>query len=207
MRTISSKRRETSSIAPPPTAADKPRHPSASDMYAGRARGRPRDPHATANGPSSKKPLLPVGDRSLLERVFDTVAGVVDEFVVVVGYRGDAIRDAIGESYRVISVHYVEQAEALGTAHAVAQVEPSSTTTSSCSTATWSWMHRFPAPLPTPRGQQSRPRRSSILGHTVCSRRPRTVHSPDRREARRPADESRERRLLRVYARGLRVYR
>ena len=70
------------------------------------------------------KPLLPVGDRSLLERVFDTVAGVVDEFVVVVGYRGDAIRDAIGESYRSYPVHYVEQAEALGTAHAVAQVEP-----------------------------------------------------------------------------------
>jgi len=97
--------------------------PSASDMYgvvlaAGRGtRMRP----LTDRRP---KPLLPVGDRSLLERVFDTVAGVVDEFVVVVGYRGDAIRDAIGESYRSYPVHYVEQAEALGTAHAVAQVEP-----------------------------------------------------------------------------------
>ena len=70
------------------------------------------------------KPLLPVGDRSLLERVFDTAADVVGEFVVVTGYRGEAIREAIGESYRGRPVHYVEQAEALGTAHAVAQAEP-----------------------------------------------------------------------------------
>ena len=70
------------------------------------------------------KPLLPVGDRSLLERVFDTARDVVDEFVVVTGYRGEAIREAIGESYRDRPVHYVEQAEALGTAHAVAQAEP-----------------------------------------------------------------------------------
>ena len=70
------------------------------------------------------KPLLPVGDRSLLERVFDTARDVVDEFVVVTGYRGDEIREAIGDSYRDRPVHYVEQAEALGTAHAVAQAAP-----------------------------------------------------------------------------------
>ncbi|GAB3706480.1 bifunctional sugar-1-phosphate nucleotidylyltransferase/acetyltransferase [Halorubrum pallidum] len=70
------------------------------------------------------KPLLPVGDRSLLERVFDTAVDVVDEFVVVTGYRGEAIRETVGEAYRSHPVHYVEQAEALGTAHAVAQAEP-----------------------------------------------------------------------------------
>lgn len=35
------------------------------------------------------KPLLWVGDRSLLEQVFDTAHDVVDEFVVVTGYRSD----------------------------------------------------------------------------------------------------------------------
>ncbi|WP_048078091.1 sugar phosphate nucleotidyltransferase, partial [Halorubrum sp. AJ67] len=70
------------------------------------------------------KPLLPVGNRSLLEQVFEAAREVVDEFVVVTGYRGDAIRESIGESYRDRPVHYVEQAEALGTAHAVAQAEP-----------------------------------------------------------------------------------
>ena len=70
------------------------------------------------------KPLLPVGDRSLLEQVFDTARDVVDEFVVVTGYQGDSVRDGVGESYRDRPVHYVEQAETLGTAHAVAQAEP-----------------------------------------------------------------------------------
>jgi bifunctional UDP-N-acetylglucosamine pyrophosphorylase/glucosamine-1-phosphate N-acetyltransferase len=70
------------------------------------------------------KPLLPVGDRSLLERIFDTAIDVVDEFVVVTGYRGDMIRDAIGNTYRGHPVTYVEQTEAKGTAHAVAQAEP-----------------------------------------------------------------------------------
>ena len=70
------------------------------------------------------KPLLPVGDRSLLEQVFDTAVDVVDEFVVVTGYRGEAIRETLGESYQDHPIHYVEQAEALGTAHAVAQAEP-----------------------------------------------------------------------------------
>jgi bifunctional UDP-N-acetylglucosamine pyrophosphorylase/glucosamine-1-phosphate N-acetyltransferase len=68
--------------------------------------------------------LLPVGDRSLLEQAFDAAAAVVDEFVVVVGYRGDDIQEAIGDSYRGHPIHYVEQEEAKGTAHAVAQVEP-----------------------------------------------------------------------------------
>ena len=70
------------------------------------------------------KPLLPVGDRTLLESVFDTARDVADEFVVVTGYRGEAIRESIGDSYRGLPVHYVEQPEALGTAHAVAQAEP-----------------------------------------------------------------------------------
>jgi len=150
------------------------------------------------------KPLLPVGDRSLLERVFDTVAGVVDEFVVVVGYRGDAIRDAIGESYRVIQSTTSNRRRRWGPLTPSRRSSPSSTTTSSCSTATWSWMHRFPAPLPTPRGQQSRPRRSSILGHTVCSRRPRTVHSPDRRSPTTRRRISRTSAVTRL-RRGLRV--
>ncbi|TKX82279.1 bifunctional sugar-1-phosphate nucleotidylyltransferase/acetyltransferase [Halorubrum sp. SD626R] len=70
------------------------------------------------------KPLLPVGDQSLLEHVFDTAIDVVDEFVVVTGYRGEMIRESIGDAYRDHPVSYIEQAKALGTAHAVAQTEP-----------------------------------------------------------------------------------
>lgn len=70
------------------------------------------------------KPLLPVGDRTLLECVLDAAHDVVDAFVVVTGYRGKQIRDDVGESYRDRPVDYVEQAEPRGTAHAIAQAEP-----------------------------------------------------------------------------------
>jgi NDP-sugar pyrophosphorylase family protein len=46
------------------------------------------------------EPLLPVGDRSLLERVFDAARDVVDEFVVVTGYRGEAIRDGVVDYFK-----------------------------------------------------------------------------------------------------------
>ena len=70
------------------------------------------------------KPLLPVGDRTLLERIFDTALDVVEAFVVVVGYRADDIRATIGDQYRGRPVHYVRQETAKGTAHAVAQAAP-----------------------------------------------------------------------------------
>ena len=67
------------------------------------------------------KPLLPAAGKPLLEHVFNACVDVVDEFVVVVGYRGDAISDAIGDTYRGTPVTYVDQGEAVGTAHAVLQ--------------------------------------------------------------------------------------
>ncbi|WP_096389013.1 bifunctional sugar-1-phosphate nucleotidylyltransferase/acetyltransferase [Halopenitus persicus] len=69
------------------------------------------------------KPLLPVGDRSLLAGVLDACRPVVDEFVIVTGYRGAAIEDAIGDSYAGAPVNYVEQADPAGTAHAVLQAK------------------------------------------------------------------------------------
>ncbi|ESS10841.1 MAG: dTDP-glucose pyrophosphorylase, partial [uncultured archaeon A07HR60] len=69
------------------------------------------------------KPLLPVGQSTLLEQVFEAAFDVVDEFVVVIGYRGSAIQDAVGETYRGRPVTYVTQENPQGTAHAVAQAE------------------------------------------------------------------------------------
>jgi UDP-N-acetylglucosamine diphosphorylase/glucosamine-1-phosphate N-acetyltransferase len=70
------------------------------------------------------KPLLPVGGQSILEGVLDACIPHVDGFVVVVGYRADDVRDAVGDVHAGLPVEYVEQAEQLGTAHAVAQAEP-----------------------------------------------------------------------------------
>lgn len=70
------------------------------------------------------KALVEVGDRPLLEHVFDALSGHADEYVVVVGYLGDRIEDRFGGSYRGTPITYVEQPERLGLADAVRRAEP-----------------------------------------------------------------------------------
>ncbi|WP_232688811.1 bifunctional sugar-1-phosphate nucleotidylyltransferase/acetyltransferase [Halobacterium zhouii] len=66
------------------------------------------------------KPLLPVADRPLAAHGADAaVEAGVDELVVVVGYEGDAVREAFGETYRGVPVTYAVQNEQRGTADAV----------------------------------------------------------------------------------------
>ena len=70
------------------------------------------------------KPLLPVGETTLLERLLGQCHEIVDRIVLVVGYRNAAIEARVGDQYRGTPVVYVEQSERLGTAHALAQAEP-----------------------------------------------------------------------------------
>src|SRR6056297_2869588 len=70
------------------------------------------------------KPLLPIAGTPIVEHVLDTAAPYVDGFVVVVGYRAAQVKRQIGGTHRGIPVTYAEQAEQLGTAHAVAQAQP-----------------------------------------------------------------------------------
>jgi bifunctional UDP-N-acetylglucosamine pyrophosphorylase/glucosamine-1-phosphate N-acetyltransferase len=65
------------------------------------------------------KPMLPVDDRPLLAHVLDACVDHVDEIVLVVGYHADVIREYVGDRYHGTPVEYVEQAEQLGTAHAI----------------------------------------------------------------------------------------
>ena len=67
------------------------------------------------------KPLLPAAGRPLVEHVFDACIDVVDEFVVVIGYRGTDVTDRLGDAYRGTPISYVEQADPAGTAHAIEQ--------------------------------------------------------------------------------------
>ncbi|WP_232702151.1 bifunctional sugar-1-phosphate nucleotidylyltransferase/acetyltransferase [Halobacterium wangiae] len=67
------------------------------------------------------KPLLPVAGRPIVEHVMDACADLVDGYVLVVGYRGDQMRDRIGEEFAGHPVTYTEQTEQLGTAHAIGQ--------------------------------------------------------------------------------------
>lgn len=67
------------------------------------------------------KGLVQVGDRPLLTHVFETLVDLgVGELVVVVGYRGEQIRDHYGAAFEGTPLTYVTQSERLGLAHAVA---------------------------------------------------------------------------------------
>jgi glucose-1-phosphate thymidylyltransferase len=66
------------------------------------------------------KGLVEVAGRPLLAHVFETLADLaVDEIVVVIGYEGGMIRDRFGDSSHGVPIAYVEQPERRGLAQAV----------------------------------------------------------------------------------------
>ncbi len=72
------------------------------------------------------KPILPVGNRPMLEYQLDMLreAGIHDVYIVV-GRAGAKIMSALGDgSKQGLHLRYVEQGEALGIAHALGTLEP-----------------------------------------------------------------------------------
>ncbi|MFC7045381.1 sugar phosphate nucleotidyltransferase [Halobacteriaceae archaeon GCM10025711] len=68
------------------------------------------------------KPMLPVANRPIIEYVLDALVAVgVDRVVVVIGHRGDRIRDHLTDSYRDIELAFVTQKNQLGSGHALQQ--------------------------------------------------------------------------------------
>jgi len=70
------------------------------------------------------KPLIEVANKPVLEHNLDQMLGLIDEVIIVVGYKKDMIMEKIGDHYHNIKIKYVVQEETLGTGHAVAIVEP-----------------------------------------------------------------------------------
>ncbi|MDQ2051224.1 sugar phosphate nucleotidyltransferase [Natronolimnohabitans sp. A-GB9] len=69
---------------------------------------------------TTPKPLLEVGGEPLLERTLRTVVDAdIETIVLVVGYRADRIREAIGTTFDGVPVRYAVQEDRLGLAHAV----------------------------------------------------------------------------------------
>ncbi len=65
------------------------------------------------------KVLLKVANRSLLEHNLDQLVGLVDEVIIVVGFKKEMIIDYLGNEYGGIKIKYVEQKKQLGTYDAV----------------------------------------------------------------------------------------
>lgn len=73
----------------------------------------------TLNAP---KPLLKVEGKTLLEHNLDQLIGIIDEVILVIGYKGKMIKDYIKNEYQSIKIRYAEQKKQLGTGHALMQV-------------------------------------------------------------------------------------
>lgn len=70
------------------------------------------------------KPLVEVQGKPILTHCFETLSDIgIDEAVVVVGYKKDAIIERYGETYRDLSIQYAHQSERNGLAHAVLAAE------------------------------------------------------------------------------------
>jgi len=64
------------------------------------------------------KPSLKVADKRIIEHNLDQLNGLIDEAIIVVGYKSESIKDYIGENFKGIKITYVFQKECLGTGHA-----------------------------------------------------------------------------------------
>ena len=65
------------------------------------------------------KPLIEVAGKSLLQHIWELLPAEIDEVILVVGYKGEMIRDFIGDTFLGKKVTYVTQERKLGTADAV----------------------------------------------------------------------------------------
>lgn len=70
------------------------------------------------------KPLLKAANKTLLEHNLDNLNNIVDEVIIIVGYKKDLIKKYIGNKHKNLKIKYVEQKQQLGTAHALSVAEP-----------------------------------------------------------------------------------
>lgn len=69
------------------------------------------------------KPLLPIAGKTIIEYLLEQLIGIVDEVVLVVGYRKEMIEQHLGTKWKSLKISYCEQKEQMGTGHAVLQAE------------------------------------------------------------------------------------
>lgn len=73
---------------------------------------------------STPKPLLSIGNTSILEHNLSQLSGLVNEVILVVGYKGEMIESQFGDSYGDIKIKYVWQNTQKGTGDAAHQAAP-----------------------------------------------------------------------------------
>ena len=75
----------------------------------------------TVNRP---KPLLKVLDKTMIEHNLDQLHGLVDEVIIIVGFRKELVMEKLGSFYKGMKLLFAEQKEQLGTGHALETAKP-----------------------------------------------------------------------------------
>ncbi len=70
------------------------------------------------------KPLIEVAGKPILEHIIDALPEEIDEVIIVIGYKGEMIRERLGDSYGGRAIKYVHQWMQAGTAHALSIARP-----------------------------------------------------------------------------------
>lgn len=65
------------------------------------------------------KPMILVGDEPLLAHIIKSLPEIVDEIILVIGYKGEYIREYFGDAFAGKKITYLEQKEKRGTADAL----------------------------------------------------------------------------------------
>jgi bifunctional UDP-N-acetylglucosamine pyrophosphorylase/glucosamine-1-phosphate N-acetyltransferase len=73
---------------------------------------------------TTPKPLIPVAGKPTLIRLLEQLPSSVDRLILVIGYLGDQIRAAVGETWHGMPVAYVVQDPLDGTGGALRRAEP-----------------------------------------------------------------------------------
>ncbi|MFQ5789473.1 MAG: sugar phosphate nucleotidyltransferase [Acidobacteriota bacterium] len=70
------------------------------------------------------KPLVPLLDKPILQHQLEQLTGLADQVILVIGYRGNSLRERFGDRFGSLPLVYVEQEEQKGTADALRQAAP-----------------------------------------------------------------------------------
>ena len=65
------------------------------------------------------KPMLEIAGKPLLHHIFDILPREIKEVILVVGYRGNQIKEYFGNEFENKKIKYIWQKEKKGTAHAL----------------------------------------------------------------------------------------
>lgn len=73
---------------------------------------------------TTPKPMLKVSDKTLIEHKIDRMPSEIDEVILVIGHLKEKVKEYFGDAYKGRKITYVEQPEALGTAHSLFMCKP-----------------------------------------------------------------------------------